>query len=147
MRAPIVQDGHQAPDEAEAAFYAAFATTDLRAMDRVWQDGEDAVCIHPGGALLLGKPAVMQSWAEILGGTAPPRIDYRLLNRIAAPGLEIHLVEESIRAGADPDARPNRVIATNVYAQGAAGWRMTVHHASLPLMARRGTPGSGHQLH
>jgi len=142
-----VREEHQTPDGTEAAFYAAFAATDLTAMDRVWQDGDETVCIHPGGAFLLGKSAVMQSWAEILGGSAPPRIDYRLLSRIAAPDLEIHLVEESIRAGGDPNAQPNRVISTNVYARGASGWRMRVHHASLPLMARRGTPGSGHQLH
>ena len=142
-----MHEEHQTPDGAEAAFYAAFAATDLDAMDRVWHEGDDTACIHPGGALLLGKPAVMQSWAEILGGTTPPRIDYRLLNRIRSPDLEIHLVEESIRAGGDPNAQPNLVIVTNVYARGAVGWLMKVHHASLPIIVRRGTPGSGRQLH
>ena len=142
-----MREEHQTPDGAEAAFYAAFAATDLTAMDLVWQDGEDVVCVHPGGDLLRGKTAVMQSWVEILGGASPPRIDCRLLHRIVAPDLEIHLVEESIRASGDPDTTSNRVIATNVYARGASGWHLTVHHASLPLMAKRGTPDSGRQLH
>lgn len=138
---------HQTPDSAEAAFYAAFAATDLRAMGRVWEDGADVACIHPGGQLLQGKLAVMQSWADILSGVSPPRIDYRPLNRISAPDLEIHLVEESIRAGADPGAAPSRVIATNVYARGASGWRLRLHHASLPLMTRPGTSGPAQKLH
>ena len=65
-----MREEHQTPDGTEATFYAAFAATDLTAMDRVWQDGDETVCIHPGGAFLSGKSAVMQSWAEILGGSA-----------------------------------------------------------------------------
>jgi hypothetical protein len=139
--------GFDSPEAAEAAFYAAFAATDLGAMGRVWLDGERAVCVHPGGGLLMGKGAVMQSWSEILTGAAPPRIEYRLINRIEAADLRVHLVEERIQAGGDPAGTPNLVIATNVYTRGAAGWNLLAHHASLPLMPGRSAKGSARRLH
>lgn len=142
--------GFDSPEAAEAAFYGAFAATDLGAMAQVWVEGETAVCVHPGGGLLEGKDAVMQSWSEILTGAAPPRIEYRLISRIEAADLRVHLVEERIQAGADPAATPSLVIATNVYARHAEGWRLSVHHASLPLMPPRsakGAEGSARRLH
>lgn len=137
----------ESPDAAEAAFYDAFAATDLDAMAQVWLEGETAACVHPGGALLVGKAAVMQSWAEILTGATPPRIEYRLLNRILSADIQIHLVEERIQAGGDPESATGLVIATNVYARGPQGWRLSLHHASLPLMPRRAAEGSERRLH
>jgi ketosteroid isomerase-like protein len=134
-------------DEAEAAFYAAFAAIDLAAMGAVWLDSAGVVCVHPGGGLLRGRAEVMQSWAEILTGVSPPSIEHRLIERLAAGDQEVHVVEESIRAGGDAQAAPNRVLATNVYRLGPDGWRMLVHHASLPLMVKRREPDSGRQLH
>lgn len=133
------------PEAAEAAFYDAFAATDLTAMGLVWR--EEAVCIHPGGALLLGKTAVMQSWAEILSGAAPPRIEHRMIRRIKAADVRIHVLEERIQPGGDPAASPSLVIATNIYARDPGGWRLSVHHASLPLMPDRSDKGSGRRLH
>jgi hypothetical protein len=89
----------------------------------------------------------MQSWAEILTGVTPPSIEIRLIQRLSANDQEIHVVEELIRAGGDAAAAPNRVIATNVYQRGPDGWRMLLHHASLPLMIKRREPESGRQLH
>jgi ketosteroid isomerase-like protein len=140
-------DGFASPEAAEAAFYSAFAATDLAAMEGVWLDGGGAVCIHPGGGLLQGKAQVMQSWAEILTGTTPPHVECRLISRTETTDLAVHLVEESIRAGGDPRAPVNRVLATNVFVRGSRGWHLASHHASLPLMARRGSQQGERQLH
>lgn len=142
-----MSDELQSAEAAEAAFYQAFSATDVQAMDRVWLDRDTAVCIHPGGGLLLGKAEVMQSWTEIFSGATPPHIEYRLLSVIEAPSIRVHLVEELIRTGGNPDARPNRVVATNVYVRDGGSWRMSTHHASLPLMAKRGSEGRDRQLH
>jgi hypothetical protein len=139
--------GLMTADDAEAAFYAAFATIDLAAMGAVWLDSPEILCVHPGGGLLRGPAEVMQSWAEILTGVTPPSIEIRLIQRLSANDQEIHVVEELIRAGGDAAAAPNRVIATNVYQRGPDGWRMLLHHASLPLMIKRREPESGRQLH
>jgi ketosteroid isomerase-like protein len=147
MSEPVSDRAFESADAAEAAFYAAFTALDLEGMERVWSDGESAVCVHPGGDLLPGKSAVMQSWTEILSGVAPPRVEYRVLQRTESPGLAVHLVEESIRAGGDSKAEANRVLATNIYVQGPGGWRLAGHHASLPIMSPRRERGEGRRLH
>jgi hypothetical protein len=115
---------------AEAAFYSAFAEVDIEVMDRVWARRVEVLCVHPGGSLLRGRPAVMQSWMEIFSGTQPPRVEYRLLGRF----------------GRNAEA-PNRVLATNVYTREEGSWRMVEHHASLPLVERSGGRRDERQLH
>ena len=141
-----MSDAFDSPEAAESAFYLAFASVDPDAMGRVWSDAHPVACIHPGGGLLVGRQAVLQSWIEILSGSSPPRLEQRLIGRMDAPGLRVHLVEETIRPGSDPNASPSLVISTNVYAREAGGWRMTLHHASLPMMPRR-RKDTGRRLH
>jgi hypothetical protein len=121
-------------DAAEAAFYAAFETTDLALMARVWPQDQDARCVHPGSDLLQGYMAVMESWRSILAGAQPPTVRVRLIDRYDTDSLSVHLVEERIGpAGTEQDL--TRVLATNIYVLTETGWRMSLHHASLPLVA------------
>lgn len=124
------------PDSVEAAFYQAFERCDQQAMTRLWLDAQDSSCIHPGGPLLQGTEAVLESWGQIFSQARPPQVGYRLLNRLQAAGLAVHTVEESIRPG-DGESDATVLIATNVYRQTPEGWRMAAHHASLPMMGQR----------
>lgn len=127
----------------EDAFYHAFAGTDLSGMARVWIGGAEARCIHPGGDLLTGATAVLDSWRQIFSGAAAPTVRHRLLHRSAAADLGIHLVEERIGPSGASDERLTRVLATNVYRRTPDGWRMVLHHATLPLVEEsreRGRP-------
>jgi hypothetical protein len=126
----------QTPDEVEAAFYAAFQTLDIALMGAVWAEQPSPVCVHPGSDLLQGRSEVLNSWREVLTGAERPDLQYRVIQRTATEGLAVHLVEELIRPSRSRE-EPNRILATNVYRQSAEGWRMTAHHASLPLMRRR----------
>jgi ketosteroid isomerase-like protein len=122
------------PDDAEAAFYSAFAGTDLGAMAQVWHTGDEARCIHPGGDLLIGTGAVLASWRQIFAGAAAPTVRHRVLHRAGTGDLRVHLVEERIGPqDADSDDL-TRVLATNVYRRTNDGWRMVLHHATLPLV-------------
>ncbi len=122
------------PDQTEAAFYAAFEATDLARMLAVWGTGGDVVCIHPGGDLLQGLEPVAESWRAIFAGARPPAIEHRSIRQTAAGDLAIHLVEERI-GPRGAGAPTNRILATNVYRRGTDGWRLVLHHASLPLVA------------
>ncbi|EGV16882.1 YybH family protein [Thiocapsa marina] len=126
----------QTPDAVEASFYAAFQTLDIALMGAVWAEEPSPVCVHPGGDLLQGRGAVLQSWREVLTGAERPELHFRVIQRTATDGLAVHLVEELIRPSRSRE-EPNRILATNVYRQTAEGWRMTAHHASLPLMRRQ----------
>lgn len=124
------------PDVVEAAFYAAFQTLDIALMGAVWAEEPSPVCVHPGGDLLQGRSEVLSSWREVLTGAERPELHFRVIQRTATDGLAVHLVEELIRPSRSRE-EPNRILATNVYRQTAEGWRMTAHHASLPLMRKR----------
>ena len=41
-------------EEANARFYRAFESLDLREMEGVWAKGEHVKCVHPGWGLLAG---------------------------------------------------------------------------------------------
>ena len=43
------------PQEAEAAFYAALLKRDVEAMMAVWAEDAHIACIHPLGALSIGR--------------------------------------------------------------------------------------------
>ena len=129
----MTDSAFQSPDAAETAFYAAFAATDLGLMASVWLRADDARCVHPGGDLLQGYAAIMQSWHSILSAVEAPAIRFRLIDRLQSDGLCVHMVEERIGPNGE-DADLTRVLATNVYRRTDRGWRMALHHATLPLV-------------
>ena len=135
------------PEAAEAAFYEAFASIDEVRMGAVWSRQARVLCVHPGGGLLRGRAAVLQSWKEIFAGGAPPAIEARFVEGFENGGLAVRLVEEFIRPRDKPPEAANRVLATNVYRREGGSWRLVEHHASLPLMDRGGTAGGGRRLH
>ena len=49
---------YTSPQDASLAFYQAFETQDIDAMMATWADDEDIVCVHPGGARVVGYDAV-----------------------------------------------------------------------------------------
>ena len=53
------------PQEAEDAFYRAFAVADVDAMMAVWAEDDAVTCIHPAGPRLDGRPAIRHSWQAI----------------------------------------------------------------------------------
>lgn len=137
----------ESPAEAESAFYDAFARLDLALMSAVWVEGPRAACIHPGGDLLRGKEAVMQSWHEIFSGSGPPRIEHRLIDSFECGDLVVRLVEERIRPRGSGESQINRVIATNVYQRTQGAWRLLEHHGSLPMVERSAPRSPERRIH
>ena len=126
--------GFASPEAAEQAFYQAFARLDAAAMADVWAADQPVCCIHPGGPLLQGRAAVLQSWAEIFAGAQPPRLRWERLSAVGGADLAVHVTAEHIETGAHAAVRSARVVATNVFRRGPAGWVLIEHHASLPMV-------------
>ena len=66
-------------DEAEVlfandAFYNAFISQDIVALEALWASNSPVVCIHPGWPPLYGREAVMRSWTDILSSPNSPKI-------------------------------------------------------------------------
>lgn len=134
------------PDETERAFYKAFQQLDLDAMRRVWTGQNTAVCIHPGGPLITGSQAVLESWAEIFQSASPPEIRFRILSRTLSADLAVHVVEEHVRPSRASTSEVSLVLATNIYQRNGTAWRLIEHHASLPVMGSAKKRRKG-QLH
>lgn len=129
---------------ANQAFYDAFAAGDIKAMEAVWAVAAPVACAHPGAPLLVGRETVLQSWASILGGSGKPDV--------SCSDAQAHLLGDAAyvtcyeRIGG---AGGSILLATNILAREAGGWRMVHHHASPTPVAppRRAEGGGSHAVH
>lgn len=118
------------PDPAEAilraneAFYAAFVTRDMGAMDGIWSRRDDVTCIHPGWNALTSREDVIASWEAILSNPAQPRIVGGGARVMVAGETAIVICREFV-AGAP-------LIATNVFIREDERWRL-FHHQAGPV--------------
>ena len=129
------------PDEAEQAFYTAFANTNLEAMMQVWLDSDTVTCVHPVGPRISGHAAVRTSWAEIFRSSGGLKFRLGEVSRTQDALLAIHVLHEHIAVPGEPAERPPAV-ATNIYQLTKEGWRMILHHASPVAMPTRATSPS-----
>ena len=117
------------PQDAEAAFYDAFAKCDLDAMMAVWADEDEIYCVHPNGARVSGMAQVRESWRQIFASGQTLQLQLREQQQLHGMMLSLHSVYEHISISGGTRSQ-SRVIATNIYLRTARGWRMVAHHAS-----------------
>ncbi len=126
-KAPPVDSG--SADDTESAFYEALQNGDIEKLMACWADEDDIVCIHPGGARLLGAGAIRATFdAMFANGSIQARPEK--IHTIESLGSSVHSVLERIEVLTDSGPRHAYVIATNVYQKTPLGWRMVAHHAS-----------------
>ena len=117
------------PDEVEQVFYEALQQADLERFLAIWIDEDDIACVHPGGPRLIGMAAIRESFESIFAHGAvdvhPERV-----HRVHTHFSAVHSVLERVQASSDAGLQVAWVIATNVYAKTALGWRLVAHHAS-----------------
>jgi uncharacterized protein (TIGR02246 family) len=116
-------------DELEAAFYEAMQMASIERMMALWADDEDIACVPPGGLRLVGGVAIRAGF-EAVFSNGPIQIELVNVRRLTAPGFAVHHVLEKISLQTSDAIQTAYVLATNVYVQGADGWRMVLHHAS-----------------
>ena len=130
MRKPKVSPAVSgSADDAESAFYDALQRGDIEMLMACWADEDDIVCVHPGGARLLGAAAIRVAFdAMFAKGGIQARAEK--VHAIEWMGASLHSVLERIDVLTQEGPRHAFVIATNVYQETAQGWRMVAHHAS-----------------
>jgi len=116
-------------DDIEVAFYEALQRGDIDKLMACWSDEDDMVCIHPGGARLVGPTAIRNAFEAMFsnGGIQVQAVKVRKLDTLSA---SVHSVLERVDVLLDEGIGRAYVIATNVYHQTEHGWRMVAHHAS-----------------
>lgn len=106
---------------ANREFYRAFSSGDFVAMDRVWADHCELLCVHPGWDVLRGRERVMASWRGILRRPLPVRARNEIVELLGDVAV-VACIEVL------PEAE---LAATNVFVLEQGRWRMLHHHAGL----------------
>lgn len=115
--------------EANEAFYRAFNLKDIELMEDIWADSDDVSCIHPGWNVLQGREAVLDSWRNILGNPAQPRIVTGGATVFFFGPVAVVICRELV--GGSP------LVATNAFIVEGESWKL-VHHHSSPVFAAGG---------
>jgi ketosteroid isomerase-like protein len=120
------REGSEGLLRANREFYRAFAAGDFVAMDRVWAEHRELLCVHPGWAVVRGRDRVMASWRGIL--RRPMSISAR--DAVAELLGEVGIVTctEVLAEG--------ELVATNVFVREQGHWRLIHHHAGLVARQR-----------
>jgi ketosteroid isomerase-like protein len=117
---------HDAVLFANEAFYRAFATRDLKAMDEIWARHCPVACIHPGWGPLHGREAVMRSWAGILANPDSPAVVCQGPRAVIFGDTAMVVCFEAVPGGF--------LIATNLFVRQGHLWKL-VHHQAGPTNA------------
>ncbi len=126
-KVPLINPG--SADDTEAAFYDALQTGDIEKLMSCWSDDDEIVCVHPGGARLIGAAAI-RSVFDAMFANGAVRAQPLKVRRIQALSASVHSVLEHIEVLTEEGPRHAYVAATNVYHLTPQGWRMVAHHAS-----------------
>jgi hypothetical protein len=107
---------------ANEAFYLAFEARDFSAMDHLWSDAREVICVHPGWPALIGRKAVMDSWRSILGNPQQGAVSFY--------GAECRTLSRDLAAVICYEiAGSATMIATNLFVEEDGRLRMVFHQA------------------
>jgi ketosteroid isomerase-like protein len=127
--------------KANAAFYEAFVSGDLSAMNDLWSTHEPVICVHPGGASLHGRIAVMASWQSLFENGPPP---------IRCSDERVVLVRGLAFISCLEHIGETILAATNTLVWEGGRWRLAFHQAGViadPGLPTTGQPGPSDVLH
>ena len=118
-------------EEINNRFYQAFQSLSIERMDRLWDHGDDIVCIHPGWELFTGWLAIRESWVTIFQNTTSIRFlitntKVRLLN-----DLVIAVCLENIESVSGHNTIRSGILSTNIFKKSNSQWMMIHHHGSI----------------
>jgi ketosteroid isomerase-like protein len=126
---------------ANTAYYRAFSSGDVAAMNRIWAD-DGVSCVHPGWSALVGRAAVLESYRNILMSPGRVSIVHRDDTAIVT-GDEGRVVCIEVVEGSA------LLAATNVFRRVGGAWRMVHHQASpiaMPIEDNEPPPPRGQRL-
>ncbi|MBL8642714.1 MAG: nuclear transport factor 2 family protein [Rhodospirillaceae bacterium] len=109
---------------ANSAFYTAFSTRDLEAMDEAWSSAKPISCIHPGWNILYGRDEVLRSWHGIMRNPNSPKVKTHNERVVICGEMAVVTCVEELNGR-------QFAIATNVFVKEGHTWRL-VHHQAGP---------------
>ena len=134
---------HDAVLEANAAFYRAFESLDLRHMAEVWLRAPYIKCVHPGWGLLVGWGPVMESWERIFSSTLEMRFALTNVQAQVCGDVAWVVLTENIESRQRDGKMQARVEATNLFERRDGRWFLVHHHGS-PIYGPEAAPEQMH---
>jgi len=131
----IMADEIQAIAQANQAFYRAFETLQIEAMEQVWAKDADIQCGHPGWRILRGWGPVMESWQRIFENTPSMQFTLTDVNIHVSGGVAWVTLYENLNGSIQGQTFSAAILTTNVFQKTADGWRMILHHGSTVSQA------------
>jgi ketosteroid isomerase-like protein len=128
-----MQSEEQEVVKANESFYRAFESLDIKEMEKVWARGSEIQCGHPGWRILRGWDAVMESWRRIFENTAEIRFSVADVAVEIRGGTAWVTLYENLHSSAGGQDVSAAILTTNIFENGADGWRMVLHHGSSVL--------------
>ncbi|HET6370628.1 MAG TPA: nuclear transport factor 2 family protein [Nitrospiria bacterium] len=120
----------EAVREANATFYHAVESLDIRKMDPLWAKGEHVRCIHPGWSTRSGWREVRDSWVTIFNNTRAIRFAVDDVHVYLAGSLAWVVCLENIESDDGERWVESQVLATNLFENRDGRWLMIHHHGS-----------------
>ncbi|MHA1597729.1 MAG: nuclear transport factor 2 family protein [Alphaproteobacteria bacterium] len=111
---------------ANDAFYVAFSTGDVEAMEALWSASPQITCTHPGWDTLNGRDEVLDSWHAIMDNSDA-------LN-ISCFHASAHVLGDVGYVVCYEKTSGVALAATNLFVRENGGWKM-FHHQSGPAPA------------
>ncbi len=106
---------------ANEAFYAAFRSGDVKAMDDVWAKSAPVACLHPGAVPIFDRKEILDSWRDILADPGVVNLAFHSPRLIGRSGAGLVVCFETFGE--------NALAATNAFTREGGRWRMTFHQA------------------
>ena len=133
-------DDRDAVVQANAAFYRAFESLELKRMEEIWLRAPHIKCVHPGWGLLIGWGPVMESWQRIFANTAMMRFTLADVRAEVVADFAWVTLTERIESQTPDGSFTAQVQATNLFQRAAGRWFLVHHHGSqvYPSMAEVG---------
>ena len=129
----MVQDNtdEDAVITANLGFYDAFSSLDIRKMDKVWEQSDRVLCVHPGWAVLGGWEKIRKSWQDIFYNTTLMQFNITSTQVVVQGDSAWVSCVENITSVLDGRASNFTVQATNIFVRAPdGGWLVVHHHAS-----------------
>jgi ketosteroid isomerase-like protein len=121
-------------NKVNAEFYHAFESLSIEMMDKLWEQEEDVVCIHPGWDLFTGWLAIRESWITIFSNTEMIRFTItntkvRIFDNKIAVVVCLENIETTLANG---QLIKIGIIATNIFERNEQlnQWLLIHHHGS-----------------
>ena len=123
--------------DANQRFYDAFGALDIGLMEDIWEDSDQAMCVHPGWQPLIGWDPIRASWRGIFDNTSLMHFNIQYVNVVVEGDVGWVTCFERITSVLQGQASNFSTLVTNIFVRSSLTpgrqWKMIAHHASIGM--------------